>query len=302
VRREFHENPGQRNKVYHASTLENKKFLPAEYVTELTTRYPKEWVDRFVNGSWDTMLGQIYKELDLERIHAIPPFDIPAHWKRFIALDFGIVNPTAVLWVAVDEHGNAYAYQEYYQAGKTLEEHAQAIKRLCAQDGHTPVTDDNKILIYADPSIKADYDPHGKSTWEHFNDKGIFCRAANNAVLDGIQNMQSFIHPQADRAFPSQHPRAGERGAPRLYIFDSACPWLCRELKAYEWEPTKEGQNAPEKPRKYMDHEADCLRYLCASIRDAVSGPAPLPNAEEIERKKAEFDWIYTPAGDEGDE
>lgn len=293
VKREFFENPSGKNAIFAASTLENKKFLPPEYVSELQSRYPKEWIERFIHGSWDTMLGQIYKELDFANLHGIQPFEIPAHWQRFLAMDFGIVNPTAVLWGAVDEDGNIYIFQEYYQAGKTLEEHTQAIKALCGKAGHTPVTHDGKIHIYADPSIKADYDPAGKSTWEHFVDRGIYCTPANNAVLDGIQNVQMLLHPDPARKFPVWHHRAGQLGAPRLYIVETACPWLCKEIVAYEWEPTREGENAPERPKKFFDHACDAGRYLAAAIRDAKAVPLRTSEQEHREEMQAIAAEIY---------
>jgi len=284
VRREFFENEGGKNKVYSASTLENQKYLPTEYIAELTARYSKEWIGRFINGSWDTMLGQIYKDFDFEGgVHSIPPFDIPQHWPRFIALDHGIVNPTAVLWGAIDEAGRVYVYHEYYVAGKGVEEHAEAIKEICKVLGNTPMTQDNKIKIFMDYSLKGDYDPHGLSAWEHYNRRGIFGLNANKAVQDGIQTVQLYLKPRQDRTYPQYHPRAGQPGAPGLFIFDGACPWLVKELKAYEWEENREGSNASEQPKKFFDHLADALRYLCQAIREQHSPEAKATKTAEQE-------------------
>jgi len=301
VRREFKDNEKKQNAVFQASTLENKKFLPLEYVSELEARYPKEWVERFVNGSWDTMMGQIYKDFNYEEIHSIPPFDIPKHWRRFIALDHGIVNPTAVVWGALDEVGNVFIYREYYVAGKGVDQHAEAIKEICQADGSTPTTNEGKIQIYMDYAIKGDYDPHGISAWEHYNRRGIFGLDADKRVQDGIQNVQVYLHPKETQVFPPQHPKAGRPGAPRLFIFDGCCPWLVREFKAYEWKETREGQNAPEEPKKHFDHLMDAIRYLCQAIKHATSAPEPQPKYQDAEHEKlAKFtQYVFTREEDE---
>lgn len=222
---------------------------------------------------------------------------------RFIALDHGVVNATAVLWGAVDEQGIVYVYREYYVAGKGVDEHGPAIKETCKLDGNTPMTSDNKIKIYMDYAIKGDYDPHGISTWEHYNRQGIFGLDADKRVLDGIQNVAIYLRPSEKNVFPQWHPKAGRTGAPKLFIFDGCCPWLVKELKAYEWKETREGQNAPEEPKKHFDHASDALRYLCQAIKHAMSKEAPNPKYRDEQHKlDAGFtQYIFTRDEDENE-
>ena len=42
------------------------------------------------------------------------PHGIPAHWRRYVTLDYGM-DMLAALWVAVDEQGRAVVYQELYE-------------------------------------------------------------------------------------------------------------------------------------------------------------------------------------------
>ena len=154
-----------------------------------------------------------------------------------------------------------------------------------------------------DYSLKGDYDPAGLSAWEHYNRRGIFGLNANKAVQDGIQTVQLYLKPRQDRTYPSQHPRAGQQGAPGLFIFDGACPWLVKELKAYEWEESREGNNASETPKKFFDHLADALRYLCQAIREQHSPQAKLEKTIEEqgrERMRAIANHAFT--RDEDDE
>jgi hypothetical protein len=76
-----------------------------------------------------------------------------------------------------------------------------------------------------------------------------------------------------------------------------------RELKAYEWKETKEGQNAPEEPKKHFDHVADSLRYLLNAVKHTTSAPEPAPKYRDDEHKRlAEMtQFIFTREGEEND-
>lgn len=80
---------------YHAKTNENK-YLPEAYYENLRSHYPPEWVERFLEGSFDVLEGQIYDEFSAS-IHGIGPeeeFQIPGSWPRFRGIDHGIYHPT----------------------------------------------------------------------------------------------------------------------------------------------------------------------------------------------------------------
>ena len=73
VKKEFKDDGGRVNKLYEAPTHENKANLPEDYIEEMTKRYPKEWVERFINGSWDTRLAAKFtKNLTIPRFTELP--------------------------------------------------------------------------------------------------------------------------------------------------------------------------------------------------------------------------------------
>lgn len=47
----------------------------------------------------------------------IDPMEIPLDWPRVVGVDFGIVDPTAAVWMAQAPDGTWIAYDEYYQGG-----------------------------------------------------------------------------------------------------------------------------------------------------------------------------------------
>ena len=88
--------------------------------------------DAWLNGSWDVLDGQYFPEFD-RNIHVIEPFNIPQHWKKYRAIDYGL-DCLACVWVAVDELGSFYVYREYAEPDKTISEGAADIISLTDED------------------------------------------------------------------------------------------------------------------------------------------------------------------------
>jgi len=60
----------------------------------------------------------------------IRPFNIPDHWTKFGAYDFGFNHPAAFGWFAVDEDGNVYMYREYIKAQQRIDQFAQYLNQF----------------------------------------------------------------------------------------------------------------------------------------------------------------------------
>lgn len=61
----------------------------------------------YLEGDWDVLQGQYFPEFRRD-IHVEPPCAIPAHWRRFRAMDWGYNDPCCVLWFAVDPEGRCW--------------------------------------------------------------------------------------------------------------------------------------------------------------------------------------------------
>lgn len=109
----------------NAALLENDP----EYIRKLESQ-PNEALRRaFRYGDWDIFAGQYFGEIRRE-IHFIKPFDIPRHWNRFGAYDFGFGHPAAFGWFAIDEDGNVYQYREFVQAKLRVDQFIAEIKKF----------------------------------------------------------------------------------------------------------------------------------------------------------------------------
>lgn len=95
----------------------------------------REEVDRFMNAlpEWEREAriygrpaageGKIFKVP--ESIYVIPPCELRTYWPRIIGLDFGMLHPTAAVWVAWDRDRNRLiVYDEYRVANTRAQEHA----------------------------------------------------------------------------------------------------------------------------------------------------------------------------------
>ena len=79
-------------------------------------------------GEWDVFEGQYFTEFD-RNIHVVEPFEIPKHWKRYIAIDYGL-DMLAVLWFARDTEGNTYVYKELHESNLIVSEAVERIRTI----------------------------------------------------------------------------------------------------------------------------------------------------------------------------
>ena len=264
--------------LFEAPTSANKDHLPKGYEEGLRISYPKAWVERYLNGSWETFSGQVYKGYD-RSLHLVRPFVIPHHWPRFLGWDHGTVNPTAVVWQAVDEKGFTVLYKEYYRPGMILKEHAEAVHELSTGDNVPRSEDGKSIIVYMDPSVKGDSNMEGRDARQLYLDYGIVGVPANNNVRAGIERVSMMLHPDPTREFPDWHPRGckkdrtgriikeADKGAPGVFIFDT-CSATLHEVELYRYKERRMGEllNSYEEPVKYMDHAMDAWRYGTMAI------------------------------------
>lgn len=194
---------------------------------------------------WFALSGELIYPMFSERIHCCEPFKIPPEWTRYMAIDPGVRNPTAILWGAVNPEGEIFFYREHYKPEWTVEQHAKEIKRL---EG------DEKIFRrLIDPSAW-NRNPIDKRTIAgEYNLHKIYCQPAVNDVESGIERVTQWLLPDE------------RTGNPSLYVFNTLMNFL-DEIRQYRWEELTgkqaEKRDPKEAPMKLRDHLMDCLRYI----------------------------------------
>lgn len=80
--------------------------LPESY-RESLKNLPESEYRRFVLGDWEHMTGAALPELTVTK-HIVPAFDVPKHWTRFMAFDWGYRHPFSLGLYATNEEGDVW--------------------------------------------------------------------------------------------------------------------------------------------------------------------------------------------------
>jgi PBSX family phage terminase large subunit len=184
--------------------------------------------------------GLVYKEFD-RKVHVIDPIDIPVNWQVYRTMDFGAVNPTVCLWVALDNSDNIYVFDEYYKTGETSKFHTEVIKAKTRHD---------VVVTWGDPSAEQESIDYGSFGLTITPAVRIFGKD-HGWVSSGIEKVRETL-------------KLNSVGRPRLYIFRN-CEKTIEEFEKYRWMEKKEDLNARDVPEKVDDHCMDALRYFICS-------------------------------------
>lgn len=209
-----------------------------------------------VQGKFVQIGGLVYKNFSDKNI--VEPFSPPVDWLHVAGMDHGLNNPTAWLWAAVNKRGDMFVYDEHYENGKVVSEHAKVVLEKEATHAIPPT------YRVGDPSIKARDAITGTSIHLEYIENGVPIVLGNNNVHAGINRVARLI--QGENASDDE---GNNFNIPKLYITRN-CVNLLHEIKRYRWSTwsTKKmnfQKNKKEDPHKKDDHACDALRYIVAS-------------------------------------
>jgi len=267
-------------KCVEATPFDNPN-LPTDYLEQFET-LPQHWYDRYVMGSHEVFVGQIFVDFDPE-IHMIDPFPIPSDWERWMCIDPGIGHEGAASWCARDNDDNVYYYRELVTANQPADWWADEIHTAESQiDIGGP--DEEMFVRLIGPESLQRAQTDGRTVKEIFEENGIDdLEIADKNPLARINRITSRLRPHPNHEHPEEpeltvpiiSQRTGQeigRGAPRLYIFKS-CEYTRETLPQYRWRPSRQtylDETAPEKPRKKDDHTVDNLGHILVAIGDSI--------------------------------
>lgn len=213
------------------TTSYNNIFLPKDYIRRMEEKYDPDWIRRFLNGKWGAFSGQIYKDFLPSKhvISRVPHEEI----KYYIAgVDWGIRNASCILTLGITKKKEIIVVDEYYVKGAMSTKVSQKIKALDEKYNY------KKIFI----------DPSALDLILQCEEHHLPVEKADNHVEPGIGKVKSLFSRN------------------QILIFEG-CINLLRELPAYRYARSKEGENKTEKPVKVDDHAVDALRYGIFSFK-----------------------------------
>lgn len=278
-----------KSRVFIRALPRDNPYLPPGWEEDLRKSAPEIWVQKYLDGVWGAVQGQVFKEFD-KTIHGIPslsamPPDYLKSLKLIGCLDHATTGITCFRIDGIDHDGNITALASYYQANRTVHEHATAIKllvdriaRLCGRpiDGYTgrtygqyPAFDFFEYNLI-DPATQAKTQMVQNELWsiqDMYWREGVPTLAAHNAMEAGVQLLQQYIHIKPNHVHPYKLTSDGKqiRPSPSYFIVLDENREGVRELIG--WKTERNDRN--EIRYKGPDHWIDCGRYI------ALSRPEP---------------------------
>jgi len=238
-------------------TKDNLQNLSPDYIQNLKANYPDFWIRRYLFGEWENVEESVFSEFrEKEHVIDIVPPEIVRLFKMRQGLDYGWVNPTAIVWGYIDYDGNLTLFDEWGGTQKTPKDIARESKRF------------GKMVCVADYSIKKP-DRDGRSLWDDLLSEGMNLRESNKQELQNIVLVNSLL-------------KTG-----RLRITRN-CVNLLQEIKKYKWKRLKLAQetNRKEEPVQKNNHFIDAMLYLIASLEELkIESPQQKAYKNSIEYK-----------------
>ena len=266
------------------------KFIPSlvfenKYIMERDPNYvkvlenlPEDRKQAMLYGNWDIFDGQFFREFK-RSVHVIEPFQIPEHWNRYIAMDYGL-DMFAVLFIAIDTKGKAYVYNEIHKPNLIVSEARQTLKSIMRHYKYK--------YIYAPPDLWNRNRDTGKSTAELFWEGGIDLTKASNNRIAGWLNVKEWL-----KVGKVRNEQTGELYEDSDLKIFSNCVNLIKYLPQLQHDE-KEPNDVATEPHE-PTHITDALRYFC------VSRTAPTKEIKNVE-KTFNFDFERPARKDWGEE
>lgn len=233
------------NALYLHFTMDDNLSLSTDVKARYKRNYRGVFYQRYILGLWAVAQGAIYgeawsDELLFDEDDIEPGLRNNKRYRRYILIDYGIVNPTAFLDV-IDDGKTWWVINEWYYGSKEKETqltNAQLADKLIEFIGDYELKPKYIVIDPSAAGFKVELRSRRLTTKEI--DEEIV--NANNKVLEGIQKVSSAL-------------------AKKIIRIHKNCENLRREILSYVWDDEAIAKGKTERPIKLNDHAVDALRY-----------------------------------------
>lgn len=216
------------------ATVRDNRFVNREYEAKLQrlTGWERE---AWLNGDWDILAGQFFTNWR-ESVHVVRNRELPKHWRKWAAFDYGFTHYTVVYLFAEDGDGNLYVVDEHAERRWLPGRHAPAIHAMFARHGVR--ARDLDTFVAGHDVFEKGNDEAGKTTAETYAELGIELSRANINRINGASEILTRLgDPDATPPLP-----------PRLFVMER-----CRRLI----ECLPEMQHDPHRPEDVLKVDCD---------------------------------------------
>ena len=249
-----------RSTSFDNPTLYRDDGRPSDYLESLLAM-PEMWVRRYVLCEFDAFEGQILEFSPAD--HVVNHFDPPKDWERAMGLDWGLRNPTAVVWWA-RKPGTMrwYQYREWQTYDPTDAVSRESYVTMSVHDIARTIKaleGDEKIKYRAaDPAIRNRMGESTKSVQHWFSTHGLDFQLGSKDYSSRINALNQLL----------------VRGE---LVLSTACPMTSVAFQQYRWAAIQVSRetDGQEKPRKKDDHLVDAAQYIATLFYGEAPAPAP---------------------------
>lgn len=238
------DNPDPNNSSYVIPTKANK-YLPPTFYEDNARNKPAWWINRYLNGSFDYAEGLVYPNIFGTFINS---FEVPDTWVRLMAMDYGIRDPSAFIFGAIDtENGMLYIIGEIYVNNMNVKSLADEYYK----QAYLYTTNPYKLPVMDGKSINKRNDLDLRTIGDLFKDEGIWFEPAQMALDARMTRLNELV----------------ESG--KIKIFRDKCPNLYREIMDYKF-PERNSDNTlkagGDKPVDKNNHAVNALEFLAMEV------------------------------------
>lgn len=161
-------------RIFIPSFLDDNSFLNAgdpEYKKRLLA-LPEREKKALLYGDWNIFEGQYFSEFS-QRLHVCEPFEIPAGWRKYRTIDYGL-DRLVCLWIAINAENSVYVYREFCESDLPISAAAAAITE------RTPKNEDIYATL-APPDLFSRSQESGRTKASIFSEFGVnFTKTSND--------------------------------------------------------------------------------------------------------------------------
>ena len=227
----------------HVTATTANAYLPDDFIEMQSKNKAMWWVERYIYGSFLYADGLVYPSATK---YFCSSFEIPKHWKRICAFDYGLADHSCFLFAAIDMTNNLlYFYKEVYVNNRSVGELARFFKEA---------TEDIPLggwvcspIIDPKSGPRRDYDKRTLS--DNFLDYGI-------SFMPGQVNREARVFRLNTYL---------EDG--RIRIMDT-CPNFLGQIRELKFRQNPGSTTSPwrNEPEDKNDHAVVCAEWICMEL------------------------------------
>lgn len=250
-----------KDRTFIPSLPNDNPYLPPGYVQYLLDNFPKEWVEKYVRGSWEVSEGMVYKEFD-RATHVVDGYPPLSEMKLYGAIDHATTGVTAFMVIGVTANHDYFIIRLYYRKDRLVSEHASAMLDIIGGLRRSGAELEYILIDPATGQRSSQGNYQLQDVRSLYMEAGINTIPAWNLIEAGVERVRQLLHPTPLHI----HPLTGRMNAPHLFIWNGGDTQpLVDEFMGWKRDVDESGYVK----YKGADHALDLVRYI------AVSRPPP---------------------------